>query len=131
MSTLYVVTSGEYSDYGIEAIFSTRELAQSYIDATTSGDRWSQPGIEEWELDPGADDLRAGRKLWFVRMDRDGNVPEVRPDRGGSSDSHGFDAIGNMICTVWAADQEHAVKIVGERRARFLAEGGQWPPKRQ
>lgn len=31
MSTVYVVTSGSYSDYGINAIFSTEELANAYV----------------------------------------------------------------------------------------------------
>ena len=32
MNQVYVVTSGEYSDYGINAIFTTRELAEDYVD---------------------------------------------------------------------------------------------------
>lgn len=30
--TVYVVTSGFYGENGVDAIFSTRELAQEYID---------------------------------------------------------------------------------------------------
>ena len=45
MTTIYVVTQGEYSDYGIDEMFSTKALAERYI----NGD----PGlrIEEYELD--------------------------------------------------------------------------------
>lgn len=46
--TVYVVTSGSYSEYSIEAIFSTKEKAEDYRD-------W-HPGcnqcIEEYTLDP-------------------------------------------------------------------------------
>lgn len=31
MVNIYVVTWGEYSDYNIEGIFSTKELAKEYI----------------------------------------------------------------------------------------------------
>jgi len=45
MTTVYVVTQGEYSDYGIDEIFSTKALAERYV----NGD--SQKRIEEYELD--------------------------------------------------------------------------------
>ena len=32
MKTVYVVTRGEYSDYAIEALFSTMEKANAYMD---------------------------------------------------------------------------------------------------
>lgn len=53
---VYVVTSGEYSDYGINAIFSTKEKAQEYIDR---GDKLGMNysygyQIEEYELDENA-----------------------------------------------------------------------------
>ena len=32
METIYIVTSGEYSDYGINGVFTTEEKAQSYND---------------------------------------------------------------------------------------------------
>ena len=31
MKKVFVVTSGEYSDYGIDAVFSSKELAEKYI----------------------------------------------------------------------------------------------------
>ena len=44
--TIYVVTSGTYSDYGINAMFSTKTLAEEWI-AKLEGSY----DIEEWELD--------------------------------------------------------------------------------
>ena len=43
MSKVYVVTAGTYSDYHIEAIFTTKEVAQAFIDADSAQ-------IEAWEL---------------------------------------------------------------------------------
>ncbi len=50
MSDIFVVTSGEYSDYGIRAIFSTEELANRWIALHKEGDR-SEFNIETWSLD--------------------------------------------------------------------------------
>ena len=52
---VYVVTSGEYSDYGIDAIFSTIEGAEEYkemaIKFKWGNSYYNQFNIEEWELD--------------------------------------------------------------------------------
>ena len=45
MKKVYVVTSGCYSDYRIERVFSTRELAEEFCD------RDYDCGVEEYELD--------------------------------------------------------------------------------
>lgn len=56
---VYVVTSGEYSSYGIDAIFSTRELAQKFID-DSNYNKYSAVNIEEWELDSAQGEKRIG-----------------------------------------------------------------------
>lgn len=53
MNKVYVVTKGEYSDYGIERIFSTREAAEKYC--ATDKDEYYSPMIEEWDLEDGSD----------------------------------------------------------------------------
>ena len=45
---IYMVTSGCYSDYCINAVFSTREKAEEYIDG---GNAYSDSDIEEYDLD--------------------------------------------------------------------------------
>ncbi len=49
--TIYVVTSGSYSDYGIRAIFSTKEKAEHYVSLSKETDPDEPHGIEEWTLD--------------------------------------------------------------------------------
>ena len=48
---IYAVTSGSYSDYGIDAMFSTREKAQEYIDAAKFDEYNEINGITEYDID--------------------------------------------------------------------------------
>ena len=49
---VFVVTSGEYSDYGINAIFSTKEKAQEYIDRMEFCSSYEEYyNIHEWNVD--------------------------------------------------------------------------------
>ena len=50
MRKVYIVTSGEYSDYGIDSVFSTEEKAKEWIDVITSMYDGSY-NIEPYELD--------------------------------------------------------------------------------
>lgn len=61
MAKIYIVSSGSYSDYYIEAVFSTREKAKEYIDHNGLGFE-----IEEHEMDEPFD---KGVKLWEVVLD--------------------------------------------------------------
>ena len=61
MAKIYIVSSGSYSDYYIEAVFSTREKAKEYIDHKGLGFE-----IEEHEMDEPFD---KGVKLWEVVLD--------------------------------------------------------------
>ena len=47
---VYIVTEGEYSDYHIEEVFSTREKAESYI-ALHNTSSYGYYQIEEYEID--------------------------------------------------------------------------------
>lgn len=50
--TIYVVTSGSYSDYGIQGIFSTREKADRYISEYNKAHTYSDiNNVEEYNLD--------------------------------------------------------------------------------
>ena len=50
MSRVFIVTSGEYPDYGIDRVFSTEEKAKEWVDVITSmyGGNYD---IEQYELD--------------------------------------------------------------------------------
>jgi hypothetical protein len=135
--TLYVVTSGSgsYSDYGISAIFDSRELAETAM-ADGCGD-----SIEEYPLNPGVDQYHAGRSLFVVEMRRDGSVVRTeslgwawagdRPDPlrltvewGDTSYDYRRPPIAIILrAETWSKDTEQAIKAVNEQRAQWIATG--------
>ena len=64
--TVYIVTSGEYSDYSIERVFSNKKAAEDYIE-------WRRPSyyrIEEYDmLDSGKDiDMEGQAKYYYIEV---------------------------------------------------------------
>jgi hypothetical protein len=64
--TVYLVTSGEYSDYHIDAVFSTRELAETYIEASKGMPYADYPQIEEWAVN--AEAGKVAREAWTANI---------------------------------------------------------------
>jgi len=68
---VFVVTEGEYSDFDINSMWSTREKAQAYIDKRLPFKSYGgiNEGIEEWELDS----VDVGKQVVYttVRMSKD------------------------------------------------------------
>jgi hypothetical protein len=122
MKKIYAVTSGTYSDYRIDAMFSSKENAQNFIDAFEK--RYDEFRIEEYELDAV---VPTNKKAYFVRMDKLGNVKEIYI----SDSAYSFSKNANisftfdntiMNCYVFAKDENHAIKIANEKRVFILAE---------
>jgi hypothetical protein len=138
MGKVYIATSGCYSDYGINAVFSARELAEEFV--ATLDPREGR--VEEYELDEGTRalaQLRSGLAVYYVDMDRDGNAEGVKRDdrpnpyimaqvRSGPAvhtvGPQGPSPKKRLRGYVMAEHDMHAVKIMNEHRARLIAEGG-------
>ena len=54
MAKVYIVTSGDYSDYSIDSVFSSREAAEKRCAVWRQEDLWDEPRIEEYELEDGS-----------------------------------------------------------------------------
>ena len=54
MAKVYIVTSGDYSDYSIDSVFSTREAAEKRCAVWRQEELWDEPIIEEYELEDGS-----------------------------------------------------------------------------
>ncbi len=130
MTTVYLVTTGEYSDYQVRGVYSSEERAGEVVKL------YSSATIETYELD--VQPAHPTGKLWFeVQMKRDGSVEgcqhlgidarEYVPENQDlvceqtyhlADGEHRYDW---MSFEMWARDKEHAVKIANERRASLIA----------
>lgn len=142
MKPVYVVTSGCYSDYSVDAIFSTRAKAQAFVKRFPDSDC---NGISEWRLDM---DIKVGLHMHYVLMLFDGTVESVRRDdspgrytikesgtptiwkRSTAPAYKGKGIQDALNMAVFATDEKHAIKIVNEHRTTMIATG-KWKPAKE
>ncbi|MDD4515668.1 hypothetical protein [Massilibacteroides sp.] len=126
MENIFVVTKGEYSDYHICGVFSTKKKAKLFI-ASIKSHEIDDYQIEKYTLNPYDIELSNGYKLYFVRMAKDGNVIEVKLGESDYSiDIVSFDVRKNIYMYCYAKDEQHAIKILNEKRGQKIALN-QWP----
>lgn len=122
MKTIYLVTSGEYSDYGIQAVFSKKVLAENFIASFSKNGGSYIPTIEEWEMDPKDFIVPKGYHAYKVSMDKEGNSRSVDTDT-----SHyfwknvRFFGKKEIVVECFARDEKHAIKIANEKRLFHIA----------
>ena len=125
MKSIWLIEEGEYSDYHIVGVFSSKENAERMQSILAQGHDESR--IVEWTLDPGIAEIAQGLRVWSVMILEDGTVtdaklrggidvypPEIRKPMNREPFLH---------VMRWARDQEHAIKIVNEHRTRIIALG--------
>ncbi len=133
--TIYIVTTGVYSDYTVRGVFDQHDVAESYV-ASFGGD--DDVRIEHHLLNAPSD-MRGDRHPYFVVIDRQGHIRSIDRTDPGIADlqdevrdvtvwsaPHPREHFPALHVHCWARDPDHAAKIAGERRARMLAEG-HWP----
>lgn len=133
MNKVYIVTSGDKSDHCINAVFSTRELADEYFTKmNTPGGDWEKPQIEEFIMDAEKDVVV--RELFAVEIDVDTSeikncsrgligvvhpdyVPQVmkfdRPDYTTKTNKE-------VLLAQSYESQDHAISMAKEARNRYL-----------
>jgi hypothetical protein len=128
MTTIYLVSDGEYSDYSVYGLYSTLEKAKQAQELYAAG------YIEEFELDY-LPPHPPGELLWAVWMKDSGDIKTVKRIRAREQYSP-FSSI-RVLCEgwypktdgrrmeIWARDQEHATKIASEKRREMLV-SGEW-----
>lgn len=116
MTKLYAVTSGEYADYRVDAIFDDKTIADQWM-AVYGGD-----DIAEYTLNPGVKEMKEGLALYQVLIKRNGDchlVSTVNPE-SVMGDVRLFWERNMLRVLTWATDQSHAVKIANEKRTQLL-----------
>lgn len=122
--TVFVLEDGQYSDYHIIGVFSSRENAES-VQRVVGGD------INEVPLDPGIAEINAGLRRHYIYMQMNGDVTVHRQDDDGLWTyckvevlaKNGTPVNRGIYGYVWAESAEHAAKIMNEKRTAFLATG--------
>lgn len=128
--TVWAVSSGKYSDYGIDRVFSTRHIAETYITAREERDEFWRGRVEEWpvdtEFDPGLACYtvmihhRTGES-WVECVDYEESWYQSHtryvedfwmPDRGKQP---------WWRVVVWARSEDEALKIAADRVAMAKA----------
>lgn len=133
---IYAVNSGCYSNYRIDALFSSEKLAKEFMQFVKDEGYGGYNKIEEFELDPPAADLlRRGYSIWRILMLRNGDVESIR-----RTDNEKYDvtSIGKpqiwertkapaykekgipdiLQGSVWAKTEKQAIKIMNEKELK-------------
>ena len=120
----YVVTAGEYSDYRIEGVFSSREKAEEYINHSTDQDL---NGIDEWILDEKKPDK--GEKIFrvtsaFDKIDFHVSGREYYPIEYKDLIQYyiKWDKSHNTYFYIYTDTRKRAIKIASERLRQVKAE---------
>lgn len=122
MAKVYVLTSGCYSDYHICAVSldpKKAEQLKKFYEKT----EYDEVEIEEYEADSYYDRIQSGYSMYLVQFDRTGNVQWIKGNRTPGAAIIYPTFSGRCInAEVWAKDEESAIKIAAEKRAKYLAE---------
>lgn len=118
---IYVVTTGEYSDYRVRGVYSTEEKARAAALFFAGND------VDTWVLDAmPPSDCPEGFFAYQVQMDSEGNSTVSRENSSEQLRWPGGSSLGgrrHMVFSVYGRDKTHAVKIASEKRIRLIAEG--------
>jgi hypothetical protein len=122
MKTVYVVTQGDYSEYGIRAIFSERDEAEKYANMLTRASD-EEASVEDWPLD--SISVVKGY-VWSVELSgMDAPRVALSSSQETLSDTwcrKNLKGMEYVFAYVRAKDAEHALKIVldwdAERKAK-------------
>lgn len=116
---VFIVTSGDYSDYHIDRVFSAREKAREFVDHM--GGCYE---IEEYSLDEETPRGVFGYRVSLYKDHTEVELTDPAYDAYMRKDSLRWseDFMPHLIFVVEAKDAPHAVKIASERFMRIKAE---------
>lgn len=134
INMVYVVTSGTYSEYRIESIFTEKHFAEAYINSFGE-DPCAEMTIEEWELHNGNYNgyIKDGRALYFIRFQPNfsSDIRDIEKafqhdtsediKKGKKSIEISLVHDNCIHMRIWARDKDHAIKIAGDERAKYLS----------
>ena len=139
---VYIVTSGTYSGYSIDGVFLDEDEAESFakklrmhssiyddasVETWTVGGDFAPDGMAYYTLHIWDDEIKVAEKTQrSTYIDGEIGVPSLQYIRRGRSVGPGHTVVSleperYLRLTVLAQDEEHAIKIGGEKKAEWLA----------
>lgn len=142
MRTVYALSSGEYSDYGVKALFETEELAQAALELDQKSSQYSKYDVNRVEVFYLYDELPklVTRYYRSIELFKNGTVGKSYDDNTTDLVWNFWDAVpaterpqvrynaapylnGRGIkLEVLGTDLKAVQKVFGERKAKWLAE---------
>lgn len=111
MKKVYVVTTGNYSDFSIYAIFERKADAEAIAKVVEDSN-----GVDEWDLST----ARTALPTWLVWFDKEGKVNGPSQNPCTEINIRKIQD-GGLQVGCRAATAERALKIACDMRAKFLA----------
>ena len=129
---IWVVDSGEYSDYGVGAIFTEEKLAKDWVEVR--GLKGRDYRVGEWELNPTVYKIPVGFIPYqaSIRIDGKISILEAREDYQDNPLIMGTHKAMNrrfaksdygVSCYFMARDKAHATKIASELHTKHRLNG--------
>ena len=116
--TAYVLTEGEYSDYKIIGVYSTKELAEE------AKLLWPYSKVEDFSLDH-IPDHPPGMFHWVGRVDEQMGIEELAQKvfktdptegyYGQAGEELKYGRLVSFAVNFWATDEDHALKILQDK----------------
>jgi len=122
MAKIYIVTEGDYSDYRIVGVFSSKERADAVLASYSN----NSGVVEEYDLDS-IKVCDKVNKYWFY-FDLNGKLEDESIAQSSLSDicegmkNNVFRSIKGVGVEVFESDRDKAFKIACDLRAEYLAE---------
>jgi hypothetical protein len=122
MAACYAITTGEYSDYRVAAVFTTKELAEQELPRYT--DAYNDSRIEEFPLDPIVPAAPEGMSGYLccesavsdeIFANHCTDVEMAEESRPVGKVEKRDKSKYNVL--VWARNKNHAIKIAAEKFA--------------
>ena len=123
MAKVYVITRGDYSDYHICAV--TMDDVKAKTLAKMYSTRYDAANVETWETDTEANvNALNGRRQYYVNFNSDGSADVLRNNWDYEDFREGIieDEYRYFSVRLYAKDEDSAIKIAAEKRAKYLAE---------
>jgi hypothetical protein len=126
---IYVVTSGCYSDYRIDGVFDDLKLAEEFREKYSEKYYNEKNEIEVYNLNP-TDKNDSEVEYFYVEMYKSGDVRKCEKQSSYIYNSLSLECFTTdhkvIVFQIQADDEQHAIKICNERRARIIA-NNKWP----